>query len=727
MSFSINLFSASPPDSPNLDGYDSPDTDSEVKHAPRDLHHSIERRPFLAPDSTPSPPQQFLIPSIAGGHSNYSSNAPSPVPSRSTSPLPQFYAPNALTTSSCTSDTDSEPSSTYGLRQRNASWRDQDRRRWWSLSRRRRKRDGCLLRVSKKWVRWIYRHPCFPKQPLTIILALILLSAFAIFLTLLIMYILNPDKEPLPWRAYCSVPPPQYFPSDTSPAHLPLGQGYVFPPDNLDDIPPVGVFVGVFSVDSAFERRMLVRTTWASHPSSREGAGDGDGGEGTSRTVVRFILGQPRKDWEQQIRLEMEMYNDIVILPMAENMNSGKSHVYFSWAAINAWVPPLYISNYSVARPYFSYANYTAPPPPLAPHDSPQAWRDQSLASGEFRPWVRPDYVVKVDDDSFVMLAELESRLRVELHARAEIDHTHDNDTASSSSSSSSPYAPSTGAPTNASTATTLSKRDLNLAHRMPSNWRFASHSQDPLIYWGYLVKNRLHQFMAGELYALTWALVDWVAKDPTVKTMTRGAEDKQTAKWIKSHPQADEIRWASERCYMYDHPRAGTVYAHGFLFPSEVSRVKRSIMDFPEHTPEDVLDAPTLATGGNQLSTPPSWARSTVSTFGVRYAPPLPNLTAEQAIEAMVEGSEMSTLKEGDPKTPEYAWMRREGRRKRFEDKRVGGTVVVHYIKKHMWFLEAAIALLEGDEYSDAEKFQRTETQAPGSSWSSIHRRRSR
>ena len=70
---------------------------------------------------------------------------------------------------------------------------------------------------------------------------------------------------------------------------------------------------------------------------------------------------------------------------------------------------------------------------------------------------------------------------------------------------------------------------------------------------------------------------------------------------------------------------------------------------------------------------------------------------------------------------------MRREGRRKRFEDKRVGGTVVVHYIKKHMWFLEAAIALLEGDEYSDAEKFQRTETQVPGSSWSSIHRRRSR
>ncbi|TRM60182.1 glycosyltransferase family 31 protein [Schizophyllum amplum] len=726
MSFSINLLSASPLDSSNLDGYDSPDTDnadttSETKHA---LLRHIERRPFLAPDATPSPPTQFLTPSsISGRCSNYSSNAGTPVPSRSTSPLPQFYASNAgATTSSCTSDTDSEHSSLM-LRERNPNWRDESRRRWWSVSRRRRKRDGIFLRTSKKWTRWIYRHPLFPNQPLTIILALILLSAFAIFLTLLLMYILNPDKEPLPWRAYCSVPPPQYFPSDTSSSHLPLGQGYSFPPDNLDDIPPVGLFIGVFSVDSAFERRMLVRTTWASHPSSRDGAGEGDGGDGTSRTVVRFILGQPRKDWEQQIRLEMETYNDIVLLPMAENMNSGKSHVFFSWAAINAWVPPAYRDNYSISQPSFSYSNYTAPPPPFAPHDSIQTRQDQSEMTGHFRPWVRPDFVVKADDDAFVMLAELESRLRVELHAKPVDEHADDPPLSSSSPS----FESVTSTSSNLSTSTTLSKRDLNLAHRTSANWRaFKSQPQDPLIYWGYFVKNRLHQFMAGELYALTWPLVDWVAKDPTVKTMTRGAEDKQTAKWMKSHPQADKIRWASERCYMYDHPRAGTVYGHGFLFPSEVSRVKQSIMDFPEKTPQDVLDAPTLATGGNQLATPPSWAHSSVSTFGVRYGPPVPNLTAEQAVEAMVEGSEMSTLREGDPKTPEYAWMHREGRNKRFEGNRVGGTVVVHYIKKHMWFLETAIALLEGDEYSDMEKFE-ADKQGGATGWSSVHQRRLR
>jgi hypothetical protein len=79
-----------------------------------------------------------------------------------------------------------------------------------------------------------------------------------------------------------------------------------FPPVNLDSLPPAGLFVGVFSMDSAFERRMLVRTTWASHPRSRDGAGDGDGGAGTSRTIVRFILGQPRREWERRIGLEME-------------------------------------------------------------------------------------------------------------------------------------------------------------------------------------------------------------------------------------------------------------------------------------------------------------------------------------------------------------------------------------------------------------------------------------
>ena len=56
---------------------------------------------------------------------------------------------------------------------------------------------------------------------------------------------------------------------------------------------------------------------------------------------------------------------------------------------------------------------------------------------------------------------------------------------------------------------------------------------------------------------------------------------------------------------------------------------------------------------------------------------------------------------------TPEHAWVHREGRNTRYEGKRVGGTVVVHYIKKNMWYLETALALLEGEELSEVEKYE--------------------
>lgn len=54
-------------------------------------------------------------------------------------------------------------------------------------------------------------------------------------------------------------------------------------------------------------------------------------------------------------------------------MNSGKTHDYFSWASDNAMVP---------------------------------------LGAGQVGER-RPDYVVKSDDDSFIILGELEKRLRV--------------------------------------------------------------------------------------------------------------------------------------------------------------------------------------------------------------------------------------------------------------------------------------------------------------------------
>lgn len=278
------------------------------------------------------------------------------------------------------------------------------------------------------------------------------------------------------------------------------------------------------------------------------------------------------------------------------------------------------------------------------------------------------------------------------------------------------------------------------------------------------LVKSR---FMAGELYALSASLVEYVATSSAVKTMITGAEDKQTSKWIRNHPQADLVRWRSEHCWMYDHPRAGTVYSHGFLFPSEVGRIRKQVVVQREVEANATLAASSSgsfgwsgmasSTGsGPNGGSAPSWgeddkdkgnwtpgppnpwtprpeaspffSQSSVTRFGTRYALPISNMTLPMQVEALVEGSALSSIRRTSaiesgnsdgsttPTWPqiEKAWESREtyeerfapssaARRRRasngsFFGKRgigLGGTVVVHFIKKNEWFLEAALALL--------------------------------
>ncbi|KAF9535452.1 hypothetical protein CPB83DRAFT_13074 [Crepidotus variabilis] len=718
------------------------------------------------------PPPNQAQPTRSSPSSVPSTAASTPLPSRSTSPLPSFYhPPNSTQSSSCPSDSDSEERTFLLGRSENSgssstrTWRQNtlaNRRPWWSVSspRRRRQHGWRITRQLKRILRKTILHPICAIQPLTIVLILILFSLFAIALTLLIMYILNPDKEPLPWRAYCSVPSlfppfdkpvssdsPRIYPNTTAGEMVPR-----FPPPGLEELPPVGVFAGVFTTDNAFERRQLIRTTWASHPRSREGAGVGDNGTGTSRTIVRFIMGQPRKDWERRVKLEMETYKDIIMLPVAENMNHGKTHTFFSWAAINAFVPPVYNPSSRLPSPEFSYSNSTSTPPPLAPHDPLLAWDDVLTSAKDDEkasPWVRPDYVVKLDDDSFVMLAELEARLRWELHQWPQKKQTDeksgedagDDDelpedgqdsltTVTRRSSRSTLRTSATSFAKAISTAGATASRLLNdvltpfeapsssLSSSLSSSSRTLSlqnQFNDPLIYWGYLIYNR-HSFMAGELYAVSWSLVDWIAQDATVKTMKKGPEDQQTARWMKIHPRASEVRWVSEKCWIYNHPRSGTVYTHGFLFPSEVTRVRNQVAEDLEKSkvkrgttyspPASLSDDSVSNIGGSSLN-PSSWAHSSVSTFGVRYTPPLPDLSTIHSVEALVEGSPMSHLREGTPMSPDHAWKHREGRRTRYEDKRVGGTVVVHYIKKNMWFLETAMALLHDREVSESEEYE--------------------
>jgi hypothetical protein len=65
---------------------------------------------------------------------------------------------------------------------------------------------------------------------------------------------------------------------------------------------------------------------------------------------------------------------------------------------------------------------------------------------------------------------------------------------------------------------------------------------------------------MAGECYGLSMDLVDYIAKSPTLRSYIRGKEDKLVSRWMRMHPEREDIIWASERCSIYDHPKAGTV-----------------------------------------------------------------------------------------------------------------------------------------------------------------------
>ncbi|KAH7104775.1 hypothetical protein BKA62DRAFT_693375 [Auriculariales sp. MPI-PUGE-AT-0066] len=589
---------------------------------------------------------------------------------------------------------------------------------------RRKRLDGesGLLRSARlsglRCLRWRF---C-PTRPASILLFLASFALFAVALTLFLIWYLNPDKVVLPWRAYCAVPPDSpkmpaanaIATETVSPAQLlalynssaPFAQPNVplFPPEDFpfdwETLPPTGIFLGVMSIDSATELRMLARTTWASHIRSRHGAFPGDGGRSTSRTIVRFIIGQPRPEWKEQIRLEQELYQDIEILPITENMNSGKTHAYYSWAAENAWVPPhIPESDPQKFPPYvFDYGDATIAPQPLAPHDP------RPSTNATRREWVRPDFVFKTDDDAFIMLAELEARLRVELYL----------------------------------------SRAQGLLMQPPS---------DPLTFWGYLVKNK---FMAGEIYGLTWRLVRWVATEPKLRSMTHGAEDKQTSKWIRLHPSADHVRWQSEHCWIYDHPRANKVYAHGFLFPSEVKRLREEVTIFMRRVRDAIgLHGRTLTSRTEELETTPtslddrtltnfdtisesgssseyplesetrdtisstsgltadSWwtdnhrkwfARTTVSKFGGRYVSPVAGRDdgrdgMKWRVEGLVEGSTVSRLVDFDRVTPLEAYKAREPRHVRYEDRRVGGTIAVHFIKHKSWYLETASAFLAGDE----------------------------
>ena len=122
-------------------------------------------------------------------------------------------------------------------------------------------------------------------------------------------------------------------------------------------------------------------------------------------------------------------------MPIHENGNDGKTFAFLDWSFKHALVPPPTLNNQTLVpitdksevgletRFLPEYDNmdhgrgrrhgwarlnaFEARKP--ADHDPKDTDGTPFVSKAK---WVRPDYVVKVHDDSFLMLAELEARLR---------------------------------------------------------------------------------------------------------------------------------------------------------------------------------------------------------------------------------------------------------------------------------------------------------------------------
>ena len=100
-----------------------------------------------------------------------------------------------------------------------------------------------------------------------------------------------------------------------------------------------------------------------------------------------------------------------------------------------------------------------------------------------------------------------------------------------------------------------------------------------------------------------------------------------------------------------------GGRYSHGFLFPSEVGRVREGVLRDLERLAQqaaraEVSSPSTAATYaaalGHSVTPPEKWATSTVSKFHVRYSPPVSDVNLDYSVEALVEGSDMSMVHDG-------------------------------------------------------------------------------
>lgn len=132
---------------------------------------------------------------------------------------------------------------------------------------------------------------------------------------------------------------------------------------------------------------------------------------------------------------------------------------------------------------------------------------------------------------------------------------------------------------------------------------------------------------MGGEVYALSFDLVKYLATYPRPSSWSIGKEDQRVAKWMRNHPNASSIHWITERCYIYDHPKSGTTYSRGFTFPDHVEQVRLEGR-------RGISETERLERGGELWQ-----SYSTVQSWKKPFSLPAKGLSVEEQVEALVEG----------------------------------------------------------------------------------------
>ncbi|KAG8725552.1 hypothetical protein FRC09_011279 [Ceratobasidium sp. 395] len=162
----------------------------------------------------------------------------------------------------------------------------------------------------------------------------------------------------------------------------------------------------------------------------------------------------------------------------------------------------------------------------------------------------------------------------------------------------------------------------------------------------------------------------------------------------MKAHPRTHEILWRNEHYWIYDHPKASMISSYGFLVAEGEGGTGEDGSGGTEDGVTPLEDDPRADPRHSSVATfRHRYEYNTASHWPTRYRPPRANLTLEQSVEALVEGSGMSMIAPGAD--AQKVWEARESWDEKYRNGRVGGSVVVHYVKKREWWLECVEIML--------------------------------